>query len=162
MAIMTEPRLCKTYVRQDNTAVLTCPHCGAQKTISADSFRGRKHQLTVKCSCRQTFKAFLEFRHKVRKKTFLRGTYINHTQRGKKCDLVILDISVRGLTFTSLDAATPEVGDELSIEFTLDDEHKTDVRRDAIVKYVRRSSVGCEFEIPGDAFDGPLGYYVMS
>ena len=30
----------KTYVRPDNTAVLTCVHCGRQKVILAESFKG--------------------------------------------------------------------------------------------------------------------------
>jgi hypothetical protein len=159
---MPEHELCKTYVRPDGTAVLTCPYCGRQKTIAAEPFMGQKHKLKVKCACKQTFKVFLEFRKKVRKKTFLKGTYINHSQKGSRSDIVILDISVAGLTFSSLDEPGFKIGDELSVEFKLDDELRTDIKRDVIVRYVRQRLVGCEFEIYGGVFDGPLGNYVMS
>ena len=68
-----------------------------------------------------------------------------------------------GLAFSCVDAPTFKVGDELSVEFTLNDEHQTEIRRDGIVGNVRPGVVGAEFEISAEsAFDGPLGYYVVS
>ncbi len=154
---MPESKVSKTYVRQDNTAVFHCPYCGRWRIISADPFRGYKHKLKVKCSCKETFKVFLEFRQKVRKKTFLKGTYINHSEKGSRCDIVILDISVIGLAFSSLDAPPFKVSDELSIEFALDYEQRTDIRRDVSVRNIHQRRVGCEFEISGGAFDNQLG-----
>ena len=159
---MPESEFSKIYVRPDNTAVLICPYCGQWKSISADPYRGAKHKLTVKCFCKETFRVFLEFRKKVRKKVFLRGTYLDHSQKGSKCDIVILDISVIGLAFSSLDAPTLKINDELGVEFTLDFEKGTDIKRDVIVRNIRQKRVGCEFELSGGAFDGPLGQYVMS
>lgn len=159
---MLESEFSKTYVMPDNTAVLICPYCAQWKKISAEPFRGYKHKPTVKCFCKQTFKVFLEFRKKVRKKSFLRGTYTNHSQKGSRCDIVILDISVIGLAFSSLVAPTFKVADELSVEFAFDYEQRTDIMRDVIVRNIRQKRVGCEFEISGGAFDGPFGYYVMS
>jgi len=93
----------KTYVRPDNTAVLTCSHCGLQKVIKADSFKGYKHKLKVKCSCNMVFTVNLEFRNRVRRKTYLRGTYTNHSQDNTSGVLHVLDVSVTGLSFTCLD-----------------------------------------------------------
>ena len=150
---MPRSEFSKTFVRPDNTAVLNCPQCGQQKVISSGQFRGYKHKLKVKCLCKKNFKVFLEFRKKMRKRTNLKGTYINHSQKGCRCNLVILDISVTGLAFSCVDAPTFKVGDE----------HQTEIRRDVIVGNVRPGVVGGEFEISAkSAFDGPLGYYVMS
>jgi hypothetical protein len=160
---MTESEVSKTYVRPDNTAVLNCPHCGRQKVIPVDSFRGYKHKLKVKCSCSKKFMVSLEFRNRVRKKTYMRGTYTNHSKNNSSGNLVIRDISVGGLQFTSLDAQDLKVGDELTVEFALDDEHRTEVNKEVTVRDVRKNSVGCEFERSDEfAFDGPLGHYVMS
>jgi hypothetical protein len=122
-----------TYVRQNNTAALTCPYCGQWKLISADPFRGSKNKLRIKCTCKKIFKVFLEFRRKVRKKTHLRATYLNHSQKGTKTDIVILDVSVIGLTFTSLYTPSLKVDDELRIEFTLDDKQQSKIMRDVVV-----------------------------
>ena len=152
----------KTYVRPDNRAVLICPYCGKWKSISADPFRGYKHKLKVKCFCKETFIVFLEFRKEFRKKTFLRGSYIDHSQKGNRCDIAILDISVSGLTFSSLDAPTLRIDDELGVEFSLDLEKGTDIKRDVIVKNICQKRVGCEFELSGGAFDSQLEYYIRS
>jgi hypothetical protein len=159
---MSEIEFTKIYVRPDNTAVLICPYCSHWKKILADPFRGHKHKLKVKCYCNQTFKVFLEFRRKVRMKTFLRGTNIKHTQKGSKSDIVILDISVIGLAFSSLVAPNFKVGDDLSIEFTLDDKQHTDIIRDVVVRNIRERRIGCEFDIYDEAFFGPIGVYVNS
>jgi len=159
---MTEAKIPLTYVRPDNTAVLTCPHCGRQKTIQAETFKGAKHKLKVKCGCQNVFTVHLEFRKRVRKKTNLRGTYINNTQNTSG-NVIIKNISVSGLEFTSYDANDFKVNDELTLNFNLDDEHLTEIRKDVIIRDVRRNSIGCEFDQDQNlAFDGPLGLYIMS
>jgi hypothetical protein len=104
----------------------------------------------------------LEFRSRVRRKTHLRGTYINHSQGDSTGLLIVQDISVTGLAFTSLDIRKFKEGDELSVEFNLDDDHRTEVKKEVIVKDIRQRSVGCEFENPELTFGGVLGNYVIS
>jgi hypothetical protein len=108
-----------TYVRKNDTAALTCPHCGQWRLISADPFR-------------------------------------------TKADIVILDVSVIGLTFSSLYIPSLKVEDMLRIEFTLDDMQQNEVMRDVVVRNVWQKRVGCEYLAPGRSFEGPLGFYVMS
>ena len=105
---------------------------------------------------------FLEFRKKVRTKRFLRGTYTNHSQKSSGNDIVILDISMSGMAFSSQDEPTFKIGDDLSIEFTLDDEQKTDIRIDVVVRNIRQKRAGCEFKISDASLYGPLKFYLMS
>ena len=160
---MPDSKVAKTDVRPDNTAVLTCPHCGIQKVVKAGLFMGHKHKIKIKCGCQKVFIINLEFRNRVRKKTHLRGTYINHSQKDSSGFLIIQDISVTGLSFASLDLKNFKVDDELRVEFTLDDEHRTEISKDIIVTDVRKKSVGCEYDSSEEvAFGSPLGYYIMS
>jgi hypothetical protein len=160
---MAKTKVPTTFVRPDNTAVITCPHCGRQKTLQALSFKGHKHKLKVKCACEQIFTANLEFRKKVRKNVNLRGTYINHSQNERSGSIVVRNISLSGLEFTSFDINDFKVDDELTLTFTLHDEHLSEIRKDAVVRDIRHNSIGCEFERSGDyAYDGPLGYFIMS
>jgi hypothetical protein len=155
--MMSEPKT--VYVRPDKTVVFTCPHCGNQREVHVSLFKG-KNKLRIKCC--DIFRVLIEFRKRVRKSPQLKGTYINHSQKNSKGDLAVLDLSVTGLSFTSLNTHLFKMEDELTIEFMLDDEHRTLIRKDAIVRSVRESSVGCEFTSGGDlAFEGPLGYYIM-
>jgi len=157
---MSDPVFFKTYVRPDNTAVLTCPHCGRQKDFLAESFKGYKHKLKVKCSCNNAFTAILEFRDKVRRKTYLKGTYINHSRGNSSGDFITQDISVTGLAFSSLDIKNFKEGDEISLEFTLEDSFQTKIKKKAIVRNVRQRLIGCEFEKTEETFDSKLGNYV--
>jgi len=160
---MPEGKISKTYVRPDNTAAISCPHCGRQKTIQVDSFKGSKSCIKIKCGCKKVFTVNLEFRKRVRKRTNLRGTYINSSQKNKRGSIVIRNISVNGLEFSSMDVHNFKVDDALTVEFTLDDEQRSEIKKDVIVRAIRKNSVGCEFERSGEfAFDGPLGFYVMS
>jgi len=160
---MTDNSVVKTYIRPDNTAVLTCPHCNLQRIIDTDSFKDHKFRLKVRCSCKNVYTAIIEFRKKIRKRTHLRGTYINHSQKDKRGNLIVTNVSVSGLEFSSVDIQNFKVEDELTIQFTLDDEHRTVVRKQAIIRDIRTKSIGCEFPGSGDyAFDGDLGFYIKS
>jgi len=55
-----------------------------------------------------------------------------------------------------------KIYDSNSEEFTLDDERKTEIGKEAIVMYSRQESVGCKFQEPEDPFGSPLGNYVMA
>ena len=149
---MLKPFYTKIYVGPDKKALIVCPHCAEWKEISVDRFRDSKRKLNVNCICKRTFRVFLEFRKKVRKETFLRGTYINHSQMGIKSEIVILNISATGLAFSNLDIFTFEEGNDISVEFTLDDEQKTVIKKNAVVRNIRQKRVGCEFDIYDEAF----------
>jgi hypothetical protein len=160
---MPEAKISKTYVRPDNSAVITCPYCSRQKTLQVTSLKQHKSKIKIKCACKNVFIAILEFRKRVRKRTNLTGTYINHTQ--KKCcgKITLKNISVSGLEFSTMDLQNFNVDDEVTVEFSLDDDHRTKVSKDVIVREVRKFSVGCEFTESADfAFDGPLASYVSS
>lgn len=160
---MNEKQTSPIYVRPDKTAVITCPYCSRQKTIHVEVFKTHKYLLKIKCACEKIFTAQLEYRQRVRKRTNLRGTYINHTQDGSSGSLVVSNVSLSGLEFTSLDHFNFKVDDELTIKFTLDDTHNSEIKKEAVVREIRRNSIGCEFEKGGgSAIDGPLGYYIMS
>jgi len=160
---MAPDKVSKTYIRPDNTAVLTCPHCGRQKTINADSLKEHKSKIKVKCACKNMFTVDLEFRKRTRKPTSLRGTYKNHSQKGRTGNMRVMNVSVGGLEFSTLDIDNFKEGDELTLTFTLDDEHRSEIRKDATVMNVRTKSVGCEFVGAGNlAHDGQLGFYIKS
>jgi len=160
---MPPAKVSKTYIRPDNTAVISCPHCGRQETIHADSLKHHKSKLKIKCACKNIFTVDLEFRKRVRKPTSLKGTYQNHSQKNRRGNIRVKNISVSGLEFSTLDIANFKEGDELTLYFNLDDEHRSEIRKEATVRAVRTATVGCEFVGSGNlAFDGPLGLYVMS
>ena len=122
--IISEPK--KIYVRPDNTIVLTCPHCGQQREVLVSFFKD-KRKLRVRCC--YTFRIIVEFRKRIRKKIQLNGTYINHSQEDREDNLTIQDLSVSGLSFICFNSQLFKVEDELTLEFILDDEYQTVIRK---------------------------------
>lgn len=158
---MTGTNVTKSYVRPDKTVVITCPHCNRQKEVNVESFKQHKFEFKIKCACQNVFIAQVEFRQRVRKNTHLRGTYTNLTQKDKSGEMTVKNLSVSGLEFATFDTQNFNVGDEVLVEFKLDDDHLTEIRREVIVSQVRRSSIGCEFSGAGNiALDGPIGQYI--
>lgn len=157
--IMPDSKVSKTYIGPGNKFTITCPHCAKQKVVLASLFRGHNNKLKVKCYCKKTFMVHLEFRKNIRKKTELKGTYINHSQEDRSGVLLIQDISMTGLAFTSYAVEKFIEGDELSITFNLDDSRRTEISKNVIVKDIRQNSVGCVYESAERAFS-PLGYYI--
>jgi transcription elongation factor Elf1 len=157
--IMPDSKVSKTYIGPGNKFTITCPHCAKQKVVLASLFSGHNNKLKVKCYCEKTFMVHLEFRKNIRKKTELKGTYINHSQEDRSGVLLIQDISMTGLAFTSYAVKKFIEGDELSITFNLDDSRRTEISKNVIVKDIRQNSVGCVYESAERAFS-PLGYYI--
>ena len=160
--ILLQPK--KTYVRPDETIVISCPYCGKQREILASFFEG-KHKINVKCCNR--FQILIEFRKSIRKTTNLKGTFINQSQKDHEGILIIKDLSVTGLSFTCHNFKRFKIDDEVTINFMLEEEKEAGIERiaiqkEVIVRNVRENCVGCEFT-NGFEFSsiGPLGYYVM-
>jgi hypothetical protein len=61
-----------------------------------------------------------------------------------------------------LDGRDFNVGDELIVELTLDDEYGTEMKKEVIVRSVGQNSTRCEFVKSEDSFGSPLGHYVMA
>jgi hypothetical protein len=154
----------KAFVRPDNKVIITCPHCNSKKEAPVEIFKGKKHCLKIKCSCKEHFEVNLEFRKKMRKKTNLHGKCTNHSQRDSRGDIVVKNISMGGLEFSTMEIDRFKEGDELTVKFKLDNAERTTIKKEVNVLTVKKSShsVGCEFEKSSDiALDKDLGFYLM-
>ena len=149
----------KVFVRPDNIVVLNCPHCGHQREVHVSLFKG-KRILSIRCC--KSFKVQVESRKTIRKQTRLIGTYKHSAQKNGKSKIVIHDLSLHGVSFSCLDFPY-NPGDEVTVEFALEDEHQTLIKKEAIVRNIRENVVGCEFIIneTSTIYDAPLGYYVV-
>jgi hypothetical protein len=137
----------KTYVRNDDTATLICPACKTVKHITAGSFRQGKHTITVHCICQQTFNVLFDFRQYYRKQVNLPGTYEIISKGGIGGGIIqVNNISRCGLRFTVSGLHRIEEGQELRVEFQLNDKKKTLIKREVTVRTVRQNIIGCRLK----------------
>jgi hypothetical protein len=150
----------KVYVNQEGIAVLKCPSCEAVKTTTVDKFKGSKHVLKVKCTCKQTFMVELEFRKAYRKDIKLAGDFYHLVNRSARGRMMVINISKTGIGFQVLGAVKIREGNELQVSFNLDDKHNSLIDKKVVVRLVKNNYIGCEFT-EKTSHDKALGFYLM-
>jgi len=159
---MSDTNIAKTFVRPDGTALISCPHCNQKKNVPVSSCKGSKCRVKIKCGCENVFTVELDFRKKFRKKTNLPGKFTNQTRKNIRGDIIVKNLSMDGLGFTTEDIKKLQKGDEITVSFKLDNADETTIKKEVIVKNIRKNTVGCEFEKSSQyALDADLGFYMM-
>jgi hypothetical protein len=152
----------KVHVRDNNTATLICPACGAVKHFAADRYRHSRHVISVRCRCQNVFSLLLDFRRHYRKQTSLPGTYEILSEGGVGGGIIhINDISRGGLGFTVSGLHRIEKDQELQVEFQLNDKKKTVLKRRMLVKSVQQNNIGCQFKDAAE-MERALGFFLQS
>lgn len=152
----------KVHVRDNNTATLICPACGAVKHFAADRYRHGRHTISVRCRCQQVFSLLLDFRRHYRKQTGLPGTYEILSEGGVGGGIIhINDISRSGLGFTVSGLHRIEKDQQLQVEFQLNDKKKTVLKRRVLVKSVLHNNIGCQFQDNAE-MERALGFFLQS
>ncbi len=147
----------KVYININNQATFVCPECQHAKTTDVSMYKKTDKAVIVKCKCKcgNTYTAILERRKHYRKETRLPGAFSR--EKGGRGLITITDVSVSGLGFElSLDQKL-EVGEKILVEFNLDDQPRSPIKREAVVRSVRGNQVGAEF-CSMDHYDRLGGY----
>ena len=148
------------FVEPDNTVDIKCPYCRTVKRVPLTKIKDPKKVFEVKCLCRKVFNVVLEFRKMYRKETELKGRYINQSRDNDEGGIIISNISMNGLGFHIVGAHKIEQNNILKVEFRLDDDQKTFIDREVMVREVQGNFAGVEF-VNVDKYDKYLDYYLM-
>ncbi len=149
----------KTFVKDDDAAIIVCPTCSAAKSISVIQFRNAQHTITVKCKCGATFKVLLDFRQSYRKPTNLTGTFAMLPPATGGGLVKIRNVSLSGLCFEVHGVHHILIGQKALVEFTLDNRKETLIKKQVTIRSVRGHAIGCEFH-QDQAFEKDLGFYL--
>ena len=148
----------KFYVNDTNQTTIVCPNCGFAKTIDTTNFKETQKRLKANCKCGEAFKFTIEFRKHYRKDVKLSGEYSNIEKR-EKGEIVVQNLSLSGVQFTSLRPHQILAGDTLELKFILDNSVRKEIRRSAKVMWVRDHQVGAQF-IGQKTFEKDLAFYL--
>ena len=146
-------------------ATFSCPKCGRAKTVDVSKYAALDKMITikVKCPCGHAYKAIVEKRKQYRKETNLPGTYI-HFIDGQPRDrglMTVKDLSTTGMKLQLNVKQNFAIGDQLQVEFHLNDVHRTLIKKTVIIRNQREQFIGVEFA-PFESVDKALGFYLFS
>jgi hypothetical protein len=150
----------KVYVRSDGTAIVKCNHCGVAKTVNAAKAKKSSKACAVRCSCRAIFQVFFDYRSVYRKKANFDGSYARLPYSSRWCGIWVKSLSMKGICFTTANMRNLKKGDRVKVRFALDGTRHSEMKKDAIVKWIKQKNIGCEF-IDTGPYDKMLGFHLM-
>lgn len=150
----------KVYVNEKNRVTIICPQCGNVKIYEAAQYKiaeGNRN-IGISCTkCEANFTVFIDFRRYYRKIVSLQGVVYNQDE--EFCKIVVENISRNGVGFSLEDVFALKLEEPINIQFTLDDEEKTFIRKKGIVRYIKDNFIGAEF-VELQKFSKELGFYL--
>lgn len=162
------------FVGSDNSATVTCPHCGMRYRVNTAKVTTRGRSSKLRCKCKGSFSVFFEYRENPRrdldgkgyyrtiKEVHVRGQYRTMPTSGGLTDMLLRNISRSGIGFIVPTGHELTIGNEVEVMFTLDDADQTRIERSAVVRRLAEGNyVGCEFMDVGH-FDEATGFYVIT
>jgi len=150
----------KIYVNPDGTVTFICPKCNSARREAAEQYKYCRGSLRIECTCTNVYEVQLEFRKFYSKETYLDGLYFISSQRGDWGKMVVSNLSVEGCGFETLKTNTLVAGDEIRVEFMLDDHRNCMIRQKAVVMVSEGKYVGCKFSRPPSLVDPDLAFYL--
>jgi len=149
----------KVFVDQEGMAVITCPVCAKQKSARVDPSAIRDKEVRdncqVRCTCKTRFAVKLEFRRDSRKNSKLNGEYLGFPKGKPRGKLTVVNVSQNGIGVQVAGTDQFQIGDEILVLFTLDENIDSLIEKKAVVRCVKEDYIGCEFlgsSPPGKAF----------
>jgi hypothetical protein len=158
----------KVFITEQDKATIICPECKLSTTTDASQYKkiNKEVRLKINCTCGHSYSILLERRNQFRRETNLPGKYILRSSSGteKMGSLTVKNISRGGLKLELKLMPNLKLGSRLSVEFNLDDNHKTLIKKDVIVKGIIDPVVGAEFSSfdTSDPGDKALGFYLFA
>jgi hypothetical protein len=150
----------KIIVGRTNQVKIICPKCELEKNINVFKFKDTHKRLKIKCKCGEEFRIALDFRKYYRKKVQLGGECFIH-EKNKRDDILIIDISMTGINFTTFKPHNFSRGDTVRLKFNLDNPLETEIDTDVEIKWINDRNVGAQFNNP-KPLETDLGFYLQT
>jgi hypothetical protein len=99
-----------------------------RKKTNVFKFKDTHKRLKAKCKCGEVFRVELEFRRYYRNEVRLAGEYF-FQEKDERGDILIEDISMTGIRFSSLKPHNISKDDSVELKFTLTNQRKTEIQR---------------------------------
>jgi len=136
----------KVFVNSENIATFKCPVCATswEKDLSQLTDSLKNNRIKINCPCGFSSPAILEKRRHPRKTTDLTGAFM-HDRSKRRGIIYVKNISKSGVGIKLSAEQFIHAGDRLLLKFDLDDQEKTFLNKEAVVKHVEGNFLGLEF-----------------
>jgi hypothetical protein len=157
----------KAFITRDNKVTFSCPQCKGIRTVDVTKYKALEKAVKIKvhCPCGHDYPVMLERRKQFRKAVSLPGTFtrIYNDRKAGSGTMVVKDVSRNGLQIRVNDSSYMNAGDILEVEFKLDDNKRSPIRKEVVIRKIVGYDLGTEFTSvdAGNASDKAIGFYLM-
>ncbi len=153
----------RVFINDRGEGTFICPACekGVIRDLSEFADTATAVRLKCRCQCGHVYRVLVERRRHFRKSVDLVGMYLFPRKTGAPLKGLarIRDISQSGIRFSVNTPPDFAVGDQLIVEFTLDDAERSKIRETGVVSRIQVNSVALRFRTT-DHY-GKLGQYLF-
>ena len=132
------------YPHAPHEGLLTCDRCQATIAVKVKPL-GETQPIPVQCACGMSFRVVLASRQYPRRPCQLPGVYIDQHDETKTGTLVVEKVSFGGVRFRTTSDHSIALNDQVQIQFTLDDEHRTIIWEPVCVSYLDGNTMEAKF-----------------
>ena len=150
----------KIYVDNSNQVKILCPKCGLEQTKNVFKFKDSHKRLKATCKCGEIFRSNLDFRKYHRKNVQLAGEYLIQG-KDEKGEIVVEDISMRGIRFSCLKPNHISRDDIVELKFNLNTPIEMEINPTIVIKWTTDRNIGGLFLGP-NSLKQDLGFYLRS
>ena len=108
-------------------------------------------KINSRCPCGHVFKSFLERRKHYRKELKLAGSFVRFVS-GKPAgngNMIVRNLSLTGMNLEIYENLDLSEGDELQVEFRLDDVKNTLIKKKVVIRNIKKGYIGARLFKPG-------------
>jgi len=150
----------KTVIPNEKGKIyLLCPFCENNCFESADKYPFHKI-INRKCSCGNSWEFIIEQRKAFRKRTSLSAIWWKMVTPITYQSSTISDLTLDGGCMVASENHNLQIGEHIRLLFKLDNEKRTKIEREAVVRWINKNEIGCKF-VGKYVYDPELGFYVQ-
>lgn len=146
------------YVNEKGLTALRCPQCDTSKKVDMTTLGSAFKKFKAKCKCGSLIQGQFEFRSHYRKKVKLAGRY-RKRKNGKRGEILVEDLSLKGIGFSCTGKHQIQKGDHLDITFCLDNARRSEIEFWVVVENVRGQFIGAQ-RCDTQLYQPDLGFYL--
>ena len=157
---LTETATELLHVDNDGKVTFICKKCGESRRESGAKYKYHTGSIKIECKCKNVCEVWLEFRQSFRRETSLDGVHFRTSHPDDCRKMIVRNLSLGGCRFETKKECTLVPGEEILVEFVLDDRKGSTIKKKAVVIYVQGYNVGCKFSTLPGSIDSELGFYL--
>ncbi|MCG8473246.1 MAG: PilZ domain-containing protein [Desulfobacterales bacterium] len=136
----------KIFLGDSTSATFVCPKCERSRTSDISRILTAKARIKIKCTCKcgHVFPVFIERRKYFRKTLDLSGV-IYSSAGDRKYIMAVKDLSQSGCRIKINTSFPFALEDVVQVEFNLDDNDRSFVSKEAVIRSINGPLLGLEF-----------------